>query len=74
MTLPHVRFAANTGEATKMAQVAPGQYNIGEWYTLKLVVSGSDFLGYVNDNLLCTLHDTRFKGKFVDLMISSHTT
>ena len=49
------------------ADVTPGRYNIDQWYTLKVIVSGKDFLGYVDDKLVCELNDHQFKGKFVGL-------
>lgn len=49
------------------ADVTPGNYDIDQWYTLKVIVSGKDFLGYVDDKLVCELSDRLFKGKFVGL-------
>jgi hypothetical protein len=58
-------FIAHDAANWRDVAVAPGKYNIGEWYTLKLVVRGNRFLGYVDDKLVCELRDRQFKGKFV---------
>ena len=39
--------------------------NVGEWYTLKLVVEGNSFRGYVDDELVCDAQDNRFTGNYV---------
>jgi hypothetical protein len=49
------------------------QHDFGQWYTLKLLVKGNMFLGYVDDKFVCKMEDNRFKGNFVGLGISSHT-
>ena len=39
--------------------------NIGEWYTLKLVVNGNSFQGYVDDKFVCDVQDDMFSGSYV---------
>ncbi len=60
-------FMGHNNANWRDADVTPGNYNIDQWYTLKLVVSGKDFLGYVDDKLVCDLNDRQFKGKFAGL-------
>jgi len=50
----------------------PQSYNTGQWYTLKLIVQGDRFLGYVNDRPVCKLEDRALKGKFVGLGMGSN--
>jgi hypothetical protein len=44
---------------------AKSPINVGEWYTLKLVVEGNRFRGYVDDELVCDAQDDRFTGNYV---------
>ena len=39
--------------------------DIDVWYTLKLVVNGNSFQGYVDDELVCDTQDGRFSGGYV---------
>ncbi len=50
----------------------PERYDFDQWYTLKLVVKGKRFLGYVNDEFVCKLSHDTYKGKFVGLMIGAN--
>ena len=61
-------FIAHNGAVWHDAKITPENYIIGQWYTLKLVVKGNKFLGYVDDKLVCKLRDNQFKGKFVGLI------
>jgi hypothetical protein len=68
--------------ATAISYVGAGQWgalevsppnrpiNVGEWYTLKLVVEGNRFRGYVDDELVCDAQDDRFSGDYVGPYIS----
>lgn len=49
------------------AGTTPENHTIGQWYTLKLVVKGHKFIGYVNDKPVCKIGDDKLKGKFVGL-------
>jgi len=44
---------------------AKSPINVGEWYTLKLVVEGNSFQGYMDDELVCDAQDDRFTGNYV---------
>jgi hypothetical protein len=44
-----------------------GEHSDTEWYTLKLVVTGSNFRGYVNNELIFETQDDAFKGEFVGI-------
>jgi hypothetical protein len=39
--------------------------NVGEWYTMKLVIEGNRFRGYLDDELICDAQDDRFSGSYV---------
>lgn len=80
--VPMYGFGLHTGSAKFLvllgddswhyAGIAPEEHNIGQWYRLKLVVKGDDFLGYVDDRPICRLQHSEFKGKFVGLGIGSN--
>jgi hypothetical protein len=48
-------------------------YTEGEWYTVKLLVNGADFEGYIDDELIVKEHDDKFNGSFVGLLIAHNT-
>lgn len=55
--------------------LAPKQqeYAIGQWYTLKLVVSGDKLTGYVDNKMVSRIHnDYGYEGNYVGLCIGSN--
>ncbi len=63
------RFGAGWYDAP--ASLVPGEpISVGEWYTLKLVVQGNSFRGYVNDELVIDTQDDTFRGDYVGLYMS----
>ena len=50
-----------------------GEHSDTEWYTLRLVVEGSNFRGYVNDEILFETQDDTFKGDFVGISMGLFT-
>ena len=53
----------NWGSITDSGLESP--VDISVWYTLKLVVKGNSFQGYVDDKLVCDAQDDRFTGNYV---------
>lgn len=53
----------------RYAETKLEKHVIGKWYTLKLVVKGDKFIGYVDDKRVCKLSDDLFEGTFVGLCI-----
>jgi hypothetical protein len=47
------------------ASAVSSPISVGQWYTLKLVVEGNSFRGYVDDELVCEAQDDRFSGNYV---------
>lgn len=50
----------------------PETHDIGQWYSLKLVVTDGNFLFYVDDKPTLRLRDRGFKGKFLGLVIGAN--
>ncbi len=66
------RFAITHGLPITFLPAIPEKHEIGRWYTLKLVAAGSNFLAYVDGELLCKLQDGKYKDEFVGLAIGSN--
>ena len=47
------------------ASAASFPINVGQWYTMKLVVEGNRFRGYVDDELVCDAQDDKYSGSYV---------
>lgn len=64
-------FIARGGQNWADAARVPENHNIGQWYTIKVVVVDDVFTGYVDDKLVCEMRD-RFtiKGGFVSLGVA----
>jgi hypothetical protein len=55
-----------------LAGIVVKNHDLEQWYTLKLVVKGDKFLGYVDGEPICQLSDNKYKGNFVGLMLGSN--
>ncbi len=60
------RFGAGWYDAP-VSSVAEEPISVGEWYTLRLVVEGNRFRGYVNEELVIDAQDDGFRGDYVGL-------
>jgi len=48
------------------------KHEIGEWYTMRIVVKGTSFSCYVDDEIVGRMYNAYFDGKFVGLSIGSN--
>jgi len=71
----HAGFVGDPGcDVTSVAGAAiPRIHKVEQWYTVRLVVKGNKFSGYVDDSKACRLADGRYKGGFVGLITGPNT-
>jgi hypothetical protein len=65
-------FSGDPGCNANTVKAIPRIQDVGQWYTLRLVAQGDNFIGYVNDVEVCDLTDRSYKGEFVGLLTGAN--